>query len=304
MNILKNRVILGSVCIVISLVICFVIAPHFNSAMEKMTDAARLKNDITAGKQIEDSDIEIVKTGAHNMDGTVSEKSDIIGKFALYDVVKNEIVMNIKIGETPASDSNCLYSLDGEKQAISITINGFANGLSGKLQAGDIVSIYAPDTGSHGDFEIQPPELKYMKVIAFTNQNGYDVSNDFGENKTTADAGGNEKKLLPSAVTVLANERQSAILAQLEADTRVHISLVYRGNDDTAKKFLDEQEKVFAETDETAEPDESDKTAVTSETFESAAANEKVVSSEPSTTSPVADYEDFPDLEDITEIPE
>jgi pilus assembly protein CpaB len=140
-----------------------------------------------------------------------------------------------------------------------------------------------------------------MKVIAVTNQNGYDVNQT---EQSEYEADGKDKKLLPSTITVIANEQQSAILAQLEADTRVHVSLIYRGNDDAAKKFLDEQDKVFAETDETAESDETDKTAATSETSESLATTEKVVTSELSPASHAADYEDLPDLEDVTGISE
>ena len=45
----------------------------------------------------------------------------------------------------PAAEYAYLYHLDGKKQAISFSVKAFANGLSGKLKSGDIVSVIAPD---------------------------------------------------------------------------------------------------------------------------------------------------------------
>lgn len=58
---------------------------------------------------------------------------------------------------------------------MSITINTFAEGLSGKLKSGDIVSVIAPDYLGSGE-TIIPVELKYVEVIAVTAKSGYDAN--------------------------------------------------------------------------------------------------------------------------------
>lgn len=58
---------------------------------------------------------------------------------------------------------------------MSITIKSFANGLSGKLQSGDIVSVIAPDYKKLGATVI-PPELKYVEVVSVTASSGYDAN--------------------------------------------------------------------------------------------------------------------------------
>ncbi len=132
-----------------------------------------------------------------------------------------------------------MYNLDGSKQAVSITIKSFANGLSGKLQSGDIVSVIAPDYKKLGATVI-PPELKYVEVVSVTASSGYDANT--GEKKTNED-----ERELPSTVTLLVTPEQGNILASLEADGKTHLSLVYRGEPLNTKKFLDLQSKVLSE---------------------------------------------------------
>ena len=54
-----------------------------------------------------------------------------------------------------------------------------------------------------------------------------------------------DKKQLPSTVTLLVSPEQSKILAELEADGKPHLSLVYRGSRENAAKFLASQDKAL-----------------------------------------------------------
>ena len=132
----------------------------------------------------------------------------------------------------PAAENAYLYNLSGEKQAISVFVKIFLQRLSGKLKSGDIVSVIAPDYQKQGETVI-PPELKYVEVIAVTAGSGYDANT--GEEDP-------EEKELPSTVTLLATPEQSRILAMMEKDGNLHISLVYRGTKENAAKFITEQE--------------------------------------------------------------
>ena len=59
-------------------------------------------------------------------------------------------IIRSKVAEEPAAENAYLYNLNGEKQAISVSVKAFANGLSGKLISGDIVSVIAPDYKKQG----------------------------------------------------------------------------------------------------------------------------------------------------------
>ena len=162
----------------------------------------------------------------------------VLGKFASADLVPGDYIIGSKIADAPAAENAYLYNLTGEQQAMSVSVKSFATGLSGKLISGDIVSIIAPDYKKQG-VTVIPPELQYMEVIAVTAGSGYDAN--------TVEQADAEEKELPSTVTLLVTPEQSKILAMLEADGALHVSLVYRGDKENAAKFTEAQALVLTE---------------------------------------------------------
>lgn len=80
-----------------------------------------------------------------------------------------------------------------------------------------------------------PAELKYVKIITTTTAGGVDkdsvVKNDDGTYE------------LPSTITVLVNTEQAKLLAKYEENSGLQAALVYRGNSETANKFLATQDE-------------------------------------------------------------
>lgn len=159
MKFLKNRTVLGVICIALALIICFAITPLFNASKSSTMKIVRVKSDLKIGQEITSKDIEVVEVGAYNMPSEVMQKSeDVVGKYASAEMIKGEYVLAAKISDYPASENAYLYNLTGEKRAISITIPSFAGGLSGKLISGDIVSVIAVDYKEKGE-TVVPDEL-------------------------------------------------------------------------------------------------------------------------------------------------
>lgn len=250
MKLLKNRTVLGVVCIALSLIICFAITPLFNAAKENTTEIVRMKKDVKIGQEITEKDVEIVEVGAYNLPADVLKKSeDVVGKYVSSELLAGEYVLPGKISDTPASENAYLYNLTGEKRAISVTIPSFAGGLSGKLILGDIVSVIAVDYRESGE-TVVPDELQYVEVIAVTDKEGYD------EDEVVVTADGEEEPDLPETVTLLVTPAQANILAELEADGEIHLSLVYRGTSENAQKFIAAQEKLLNELAEAEKAEE------------------------------------------------
>ena len=99
--------------------------------------------------------------------------------------------------------------------------------------------MIAPDYKKQG-LTVIPPELKYVEVIAVTANSGADANT--GEH--SEDEGDKE---LPDTVTLLVTPEQSMILAELEADGDIHLSLVYRGEQKNAAEFVKAQETILEE---------------------------------------------------------
>ena len=241
MKFLKNRTVLGVVCIALALIICFAITPLFNASKSSTMKIVRVKSNLKIGQEITSKDIEVVEVGAYNMPSEVMKNSeDVIGKYASAEMIKGEYVLAAKISDTPASENAYLYNLTGKKRAISITIPSFAGGLSGKLISGDIVSVIAIDYKENGE-TVVPEELQYVEVIAVTDKKGND------DETTTIKPDGEEETELPETVTLLVTPEQANIWAELEAEGEIHVALVYRGTADNAQKFIDAQEKFLEE---------------------------------------------------------
>mgnify|MGYP000812306170 FL=1 len=168
MKLLKNRTVLGVLCIVVSLLICFAVTPLVNAGLSQKTTIVRFVKDVKAGEEIKKGMLQEVEVGGYNLPENVLRSiTEAEGKYLTADVYAGDYIVAEKVADEPAAENKYLYNLNGEKQAISITISSFAEGLSGKLKSGDIVSVIAPDYLGSGETVI-PAELKYVEVIAVT----------------------------------------------------------------------------------------------------------------------------------------
>lgn len=245
---LKNRIILGLICIVVSLLICFGITPMFNDALKSKVTLVRVTKEIRTGEQITDKMVTSVEAVGYNLPSNVIYKiEEVVGKYANADLYKGDYILKSKLSDTPMLRNAYLNKLNGENRAISVSIKSFASGLSGKLEAGDIVSLIAADVGSQRETLVYP-ELQYVEIIATTGSSGSDHN--------VQERGNGEEEELASTITVLASPEQSRLLAELEQTGKLHAALVFRGESTQAQKFLDEQASVLKELypEETEDP--------------------------------------------------
>ena len=249
---MKNRTIIGIVCIVLALVVTFAVAPLVNKLSGSRTDIVRLKNDIVQGHMIQESDIEVVTVGSTGLPtNIITKKEAVVGKFAACDLKANTDLLQSMISDKSDSADDVFHTLDGKKQAISITISSFAGGLSGKLENGDIVSLVIFENETNK--ATIPGGLTYVKVITTTTAEGFD------KDELTPNEDGTYE--LPTTLTLLVNPTQAKMLVEYENRGVIHADLVYRGDSKTAQKFLDAQDLYFEllseqEKDESEEPDE------------------------------------------------
>ena len=148
-----------------------------------------------------------------------------MNQYATADLKKGDYIVKGKISASPISANTYLWELDGQRQAVSISIPSFAAGLSGKLEAGDIVSVTTVQELKNGETEaVIPIELNYVEVLAVTAADGEDVD------AQVAGKGG-EKEELPATITLLVSQEQLLKLAELENMGKIHIALAYRGSE-------------------------------------------------------------------------
>lgn len=259
MKIFRNRTVIGVLCILLALIICFGVTPLFSRSASEKTDIVRVTKDIKEDDEITAEMVQTVEVGAYNLpQNLMTDKKEVVGKYATADLVAGDYILSSKLSAVPAAENAYLYNLDGTKQAISVTIKSFATGLSGKLESGDIVTVIVADYQGKGETAI-PPELQYVEVISVTASSGYDANT--GEVV--------DEKELPSTVTLLVTTEQAKVLAELEQDSELHLALVYRGTPENAAKFIAAQDALIEELYAEPEPENSGETAEGTESKES-----------------------------------
>ena len=259
MKIFRNRTVIGVLCILLALIICFGVTPLFSRSASEKTEIVRVTKDIKEGDEITAEMVQTVEVGAYNLpQNLMTDKKEVVGKYATADLAAGDYILSSKLSAVPAAENAYLYNLDGTKQAISVTIKSFAVGLSGKLESGDIVTIIVADYQGKGETAI-PPELQYVEVISVTASSGYDANT--GEVVA--------EKELPSTVTLLVTTEQAKVLAELEQDSELHLALVYRGTPENAAKFIAAQDALIEELYAEPEPENSGETAEGTESKES-----------------------------------
>ena len=259
MKIFRNRTVIGVLCILLALIICFGVTPLFSRSASEKTEIVRVTKDIKEGDEITAEMVQTVEVGAYNLpQNLMTDKKEIVGKYATADLAAGDYILSSKLSAVPAAENAYLYNLDGKKQAISVTIKSFATGLSGKLESGDIVTVIVADYQGKGETAI-PPELQYVEVISVTASSGYDANT--GEVV--------DEKELPSTVTLLVTTEQAKVLAELEQNSELHLALVYRGTPENAAKFIAAQDALIEELYAEPEPENSGETAEGTESKES-----------------------------------
>jgi len=231
---MKNRTVIGIICMLLAVAVTFGVAPIVNRLTSDTTSVIRLSQDVKQGAQITDGQIETVEVKTDTLPaGIITQKSAVVGKYAASNLYIGDYFTAAKLTDEANTAEDVFASLDGSKVAVSITIDTFAAGLSGKLCNGDIISVIVTDKDS-GTTTI-PGELKYLKVITTTTAGGIDkdsiVKNDDGSYE------------LPSTVTVLVSTEQAKLLAKYEENSTMQTALVYRGDSATAQKFLNTQDE-------------------------------------------------------------
>ena len=252
----KNRTLIGIILIVIAIALCFGITPLFSVILEQKITVIRLKEDIPQGAQVQPSMLEAVEAGTLNLPADMlTDPELIIGKYTVAAMFTGDTFSPSKLSDTIDSSDTLLRQLNLNETAMSVTVRSFANGLSGKLQQGDIIQIVSVDEDDKAQIY---EELQYVEVLATTSDKGSDDTYRDGE--VNADDEDSSGQSLYATVTIILQDRAQALrLAECE-NTSLHAVFVTRGDEKLKAECLKAQLELLtgeistAEADGTSEP--------------------------------------------------
>lgn len=149
---------------------------------------------------------------------------------------------------------------------MSVTVRSLANGLSGKLQQGDIIQIVSVDEDDKAQIY---EELQYVEVLATTSDKGSDDTYRDGEVNADDEDSGDQS--LYATVTIILQDRAQALRLVECENTSLHAVFVTRGDEKLKAECLKAQLELLtgeistAEADGTSEPEETPEPTAESE---------------------------------------
>ena len=280
MKILRNKFLIGILCIVIGVTVGFVLLPKSQDADINMTKVVRLTQDVEAGTKLEEKMLEIATIHAESVpDGASSALESFLNRYASSQLYEGDILTAAKVRDTLV-DPVAAAAAKG-KQLVSVTVPSLSAGVSGTLQPGDVVSIMVTskvtqfnqnlglmtpveDSEETSDWQTGgslissvtkesqtyiPEELRYLEVCKVSSSDGTDALVNGDKDKE-------EPNRLPVTITFYATEAQALKLAEVEQNGEIHVTFVARG--DAADAYIPRDERVLVDIEvpgETAKPD-------------------------------------------------
>ena len=117
-----NRTIIGILCVVAALAICFGVAPLVNRAKDGRTSVVRVSKTVTRGSLVTENDIETVSVGSYHIpQGVLTKPSDVVGKYATCDLYAGDYLFVGKLTSDVDSAMDILGVLDESHKAISVS---------------------------------------------------------------------------------------------------------------------------------------------------------------------------------------
>lgn len=117
MKIFRNRTVVGVLCILLALIICFGVTPLFSRSASEKTEIVRVTKDIKEGDEITAEMVQTVEVGAYNLpQNLMTDKKEVVGKYATADLAAGDYILSSKLSAVPAAENAYLYNLDGKNR--------------------------------------------------------------------------------------------------------------------------------------------------------------------------------------------
>ena len=270
MKILRNKLLIGLLCIALGLAVVLVAAPAVVSEQTNTTQVCTAIVNIEPGTALTADMLKTIRMPADlaPSDATVQASSSI-GQYATTKIWAGDVITAAKLTDGPLAqdDSYALATAKG-KMVVSVTVKNLSVMAAARIQSGDVVMVMAlmDSRNSNSDNvdntgivtaadEDEPfilpekeditktepsvviyPELKYMEIAAIVASSGEDA-------KVSAELSDKEKNNVPVTISFYVTEEQAKRLADLEKNGTIYIAFVARGEE--AYAFIPQTEKVL-----------------------------------------------------------
>ena len=149
MKLLRNKFVIGTLCIVLALLFAFVALPALTGSGENETvSVLRMKQPVSAGTQITAEMLEAVSVPEALVTDGIHDIASAVGQYAAADLYSGDYLTLQKLTTTLFEQSVFAAGEAKGKMVVSVTLPSLASGVSGRLLPGDIVTVIAIPQGT------------------------------------------------------------------------------------------------------------------------------------------------------------
>ena len=285
MKLIRNKFIIGILCIAIGVTASFILLPKSQRNEISMTQVVRLTQNVKAGEQLTTENLETTTIPAANVPSGASSSVDTYrGRYAVTQLFAGDILTATKVRDTLV-DPVAAGAAKG-KQLVSLTIPTLTAGVSGTLLPGDVVAVMVTSKITQFNQQLGLLVATEQSTITTTPESedgeGEDSDGDInsGINQTLISSIQKESETyipeelrylevckvtssdgtdalvnaakdpdvpnrLPATITFYVTEEQALKLAEIEQNGDIHIAFLARG--DAADVFIPREERVLVE---------------------------------------------------------
>lgn len=237
-----TRIVIASLAIVLAFAIAFLLIPYMNEQTRETTTVLRVTKEIKENTLIEETMLTTAEVGRYNYPSdAITNMEQVVGKYAKVDLLPSDVLTPDKFIADSENEDKVLHNLatvDG-RRAVSVTLDGLSASVGAKILPGDVVSVYSiQKTGASTNNTVTLyPELEYVEVQSITNAMADNVDleaiREREEEKASEGSlvSSSQSERVPSIVTLLVSPDQATRLIKAEANGKVHLVLVGRGEE-------------------------------------------------------------------------
>lgn len=222
---LRSRKVKAIISFILVIVLAFVVLPMIYSSQSETGTVAVVKSPISKGEEITAEKFSMETVGTYGLSKSVILlREDIIGKKALVDMVKGDLIMAEKIGKSATDPLMDAFVEEGNR-LVTVSIKSNAAGLASHLERGDIVNVacvqgimdeYGYQTGVQ---VLNYPELKHLEVYDAENAQTDSVDKE-------KESGDNNADPIIHTITFVATDWQAQKLLEAEYTGTLHVIFV------------------------------------------------------------------------------
>ena len=226
-NVFKNKVFIGTVCLVLAAVLSFVLLPRLYKDKTATAQILTLSQTVKAGTEITGEMLSTTEVGAFGLPADVAtDKAQVIGMVAAETMYSGEYLMKSHL-ISAADYSETSTEMEDGVVLLTLKLPSSSAGLAGVLRSSSFVDVYT--TVENEDYVTSAVKaLSGIPVIEVLNAKLESLddldkaSADGADDTATAD-------YIPVYIVVKADEGQAKTLIALEEDENFHLALTKAG---------------------------------------------------------------------------